>query len=177
MTLGSWRAAPACGMWLWWPCRPRRGPTWRGARVGACCWHTDCRGQGRSIPPELPQPACHDETMWPSGRSLRTSDPWGRMRLYGRKLRSVSLYRRPSIQTVSKTLATSRKTAPVSLFSPKFLVILSTRRASCNDVLCLGLNPNCSSSVSPRSFTTCKILVSSIFSNNLPIVSTRLIGR
>jgi len=30
------------------------------------------------------------------------------------------------MQTVSKALATSRKTAPVSLFSPKFLAILST---------------------------------------------------
>ena len=29
---------------------------------------------------------------------------------------------------VSKALATSRKTVPVSLFSPKFLVILSMRR-------------------------------------------------
>jgi hypothetical protein len=28
------------------------------------------------------------------------------------------------------------KTAPVSLFSPKFLVILSTRRATCKGVLC-----------------------------------------
>jgi hypothetical protein len=26
MTPGSWRAASACGTWLWWPCRPRRGP-------------------------------------------------------------------------------------------------------------------------------------------------------
>jgi hypothetical protein len=28
------------------------------------------------------------------------------------------------------------------LLSPKFLIILSRRRASCKDVLCLGLNPN-----------------------------------
>jgi hypothetical protein len=65
----------------------------------------------------------------------------------------------------------------VSLFSPKFLVILSTRRASCNDVLCLCLNPNCSSRISPSSFITCKILASMIFSNNLLIVSKRLMGR
>ena len=37
------------------------------------------------------------------------------------------------------------------------------------DMLCLGLNPNCSSRSSPRSFTTCKILASRIFSNNLLI--------
>jgi hypothetical protein len=69
------------------------------------------------------------------------------------------------------------KTAPVSLFSPKFLVILSTRRASCNDVLCLGLKPNCSSRISPRSLTSCKILANRIFSKSLPNVFKRLIGR
>jgi hypothetical protein len=53
----------------------------------------------------------------------------------------------------------------VRLFSLKFLVILSTRRASCSDVLCVGLNPNCSSRISPRTFTSCKILVDGIFSN------------
>ena len=40
---------------------------------------------------------------------------------YEGKLRVVSLYRRPSTHTVSKALATSRKTAPVSRLSPKFL--------------------------------------------------------
>ena len=65
-------------------------------------------------------------------------------------------------------------TAPVSLFTPKFLVILSTRRAICKDVLRLGVNPNCSSRSSQRSFTTCKILASRIFSNNFPVVSKRL---
>ena len=83
MTPGNWQAASACGTWLWWPCRPRRGPTWRCARVRACRWHTDWRGQGRWIHPELPQPACLDEMTWPSGRTLQTSNTWGRMRLYG----------------------------------------------------------------------------------------------
>ena len=67
------------------------------------------------------------------------------------------------MQTVSKTLATSRKTAPLSLYSSKFLVIRSTRRVSCSDVLCLSLNPNCSTRQSRRSFTTCKILTKRIF--------------
>jgi hypothetical protein len=62
-------------------------------------------------------------------------------------------------------------------FSPKFLVILSTRRASCKDVLCLGLNPNCSCRISPLSFTSCKILANRIFPNSLPVVSKRLMGR
>jgi hypothetical protein len=69
------------------------------------------------------------------------------------------------------------KTGPVSPFKPKFLVILSTKWASCNDVLHLDLNPNCSSRISPRSFTTCKIIAIRIFSNNLPIVSKRLLGQ
>ena len=77
---------------------------------------------------------------------------------------------------VSKALATSRKTAPASFFSTKFLVILSTSPASCKDVLCLYLYPNCSSHISPCSCTTCKILASRIFSNNLTIVSKRLMG-
>jgi hypothetical protein len=51
------------------------------------------------------------------------------------------------------------------------------RRASCSDGLCLGLNPNCSSHIGPRTFTSCKILAKRIFSNNLPIVSRRLMGR
>jgi hypothetical protein len=61
--------------------------------------------------------------------------------------------------------------------SPKFLVILSTRRASCKDVLCLGLYPNCWSRIRPRSLISCKILASRIFSNSLPIKSNRLMGR
>jgi len=41
--------------------------------------------------------------------------------LYKGKLRTVSLQRIPSTHTVSKALTTLRKTAPFSLFSPKFL--------------------------------------------------------
>ena len=84
MTPGSWQAASACGTWLWWPCRPRRELTRRGARVKASRWHTDRRGQGRSICHELHQPACRDEMTWPSGRTVLTSDPGGTMRLCGR---------------------------------------------------------------------------------------------
>ena len=62
-------------------------------------------------------------------------------------------------------------------FSPKFLVILSTRRASCKDVLSLGINPKCSSRNRPRSHTSYKILANRIFSNSLPIVSKRQMGR
>jgi hypothetical protein len=51
------------------------------------------------------------------------------------------------------------------------------RRAIWRVVLCLGLNPNCSSRSSPRPLTSLKILLSKIFSNSLPMVSSRLIGR
>jgi len=80
------------------------------------------------------------------------------------------------MQTLSKALVT-RKTAPVSLVSPKLIVILSNRRTTCNDVLCLGLNPNCSSRVSPRSYTTCKIQASRMFSKKLSMLSKRLMGQ
>jgi hypothetical protein len=59
----------------------------------------------------------------------------------------------------------------------QFLVFLSTRRASCKEVLCLGLNPNCSSRISPHSLTSCKILANRIFSKSLAIVYKRLMGR
>jgi hypothetical protein len=49
----------------------------------------------------------------------------------------VSLWRRPLTHTVSKALASSRKTAPVSRLSSKFLLAPSTRRASCRVVLCI----------------------------------------
>jgi hypothetical protein len=44
-------------------------------------------------------------------------------------------------------------------------------------MLCLGLNPNCSSRKSPRPLTSLKILRSRNFSSNWPIVSRRLMGR
>ena len=89
----------------------------------------------------------------------------------------MSLQARPSTHTVSNALVTSRKTTPVSRFSPKFLDTLSTRRACCKDVLCLGLKPNCSSRSSPRTLTSLKILLIRIFSKTFPIVSRRLTGR
>jgi len=70
-----------------------------------------------------------------------------------------------------------QETAPVNLLPQKFLVIRSTRRANCKDVLCLGRNPNCSSLSCPRSPTSYKIVESRIFSNHLPIVSMSLMGR
>ena len=65
---------------------------------------------------------------------------------YEGKLRIVNLSRRPSTHTLSKASATSRKPASIIVFTWKFLDTLSTRLASCSVVLCLGLNPNFSSS-------------------------------
>jgi hypothetical protein len=81
---------------------------------------------------------------------------------------------RPLIHTVSKALATSRKTAQVSRLPSKFLLTFSTRRASCSVVLCLGRNPNCSSRSNPRSLYSRRTLASRIFSKSLPRVSSRL---
>jgi len=38
---------------------------------------------GKSDHPVPPQPACHNEMTWPSGRTLRTSDPRGMIFLGG----------------------------------------------------------------------------------------------
>ena len=48
--------------------------------------------------------------------------------------------------------------AAVSLFSSKFPDTLSTRLASCSAVLCLGLNPKCSSRINPRPVAWQRIL-------------------
>jgi len=64
---------------------------------------------------------------------------------------------------MSNALTTTRKSAPVSRFSSKFLDTHSTRRASCSAVLCLGVNPNCSSRNSPRALTSWSILERRIF--------------
>jgi hypothetical protein len=69
---------------------------------------------------------------------------------------------------LSRALAKSRNTAPVSLFPSMFLKTLSTRRVSYSAVLCLGQNPNCSSRSNPRPLTSWRILESWIFSNSLP---------
>lgn len=44
---------------------------------------------------------------------------------YEGKLRTVNFYRRPLTHAILKVLATSRKIAPVSLFSPKSLDTLN----------------------------------------------------
>ena len=146
-----------CG-WLWWPCRPGRGLNQSGARVRACRCYTDWRGQGRSTHPEPTRPACLDEIKWPSGRTLRMSDPGGMMRMCG-LCKTVNLgtlaCRGGHRSRRYRRLWPRRGNCSVSLFSPKFLNILSTKRASCKDMLCLGLNPNCLSCISPRSPTSC----------------------
>jgi len=136
MTPGSWQASSACGTWLWCSCCRRRGPNRCGAGMGACCWHTDWRGQGRSIHPELPHPACLEVITWPSGRTFWTSDHWGRMKLYGpcntgswgaldcRGGHLPRLYR-----SLWPRRGNLRRWASIS---PKILVILSKRRVSCN---------------------------------------------
>jgi len=83
MTPGTCRAASAWGTWLRWSYRQRREITRRVTRVRACRWHMDWRGQGRSVHPVPNQHPCLDEITWPPGRTLRTSDPGGKMRLYG----------------------------------------------------------------------------------------------
>ena len=68
----------------------------------------------------------------------------------------------PSTRTVSKALATSSKTRLWAALS-KFMPTFSKRRASCSDVLCLGLNLNCWSRRSPRPLTSLRILARRYF--------------
>ena len=69
---------------------------------------------------------------------------------------SVMLCKKPSIQTLWKALVWLEKTFPLRLFSPKFLVILQ-RAGNYKDLMCIGLNPSCSSRIGSRSLTTYKI--------------------
>jgi len=132
---------------------------------------------GRSNHPAPPQPGFREGMTWTSGWTLRKFDPEGMMRLYG-QCKTGSL--RASLCRGGHRSRRYRRLWPrrgrlcvLAFFSPKFLVILSTRWASCRDVLCLGLNPNCPSRISPRSLTSCKIQANWIFSNILAIVSKR----
>jgi hypothetical protein len=95
------------------------------------------KGTGGRVGPGLLQPAWHGVGTWLTEGRLERSAVWvwwyGFQQQDG-KLRTVSLYRRPLTHTVSKALATSRKTAPVSRLSSKFLLTLSQRgpaAASC----------------------------------------------
>ena len=60
-------------------------------------------------------------------------------------------------------------------FFSKIPYYFFTKKGQLNDVLGLGLNPHSLSRTSTRSFTTCKILGSRIFSNNLPM-SEKVMG-
>jgi hypothetical protein len=120
-----------------------------------------------------------NECVWIEGRIEHQIIHAGKKYLFKveEKLQTASLYKRPSTHTILQVLATSGKTAPVSLFSPKSQDILSTRRASSRTVLYLGLKPNCSWRRSPRPLISLRILVSRIFANSMSIVSNRLTGR
>jgi hypothetical protein len=65
---------------------------------------------------------------WKDGWNVRQSRHYEVVcnRQYG-YFKTVSLYRRPLTHTVSKALATSKKTAPVSRLSSEFLLTLSQR--------------------------------------------------
>ena len=150
MTPGSWRAASVCRTWLWWRYLPRRAPIRRGARARACRWHTDWRGQGRLIHPELHQPACFDEMTWSSGKTLRTPDLWCRMRLYGLcKMGSLGalacrwIYRSRRYRML--WLRRSKRRRCASFRRNSGLFFQQDRPV----VLCLALKPNCSSRISP----------------------------
>jgi hypothetical protein len=156
----------------------RASSTWR--EVGVCRLHTDWTAHGGVSPPWATRARMQrrvDIADWKDVWNDRQSkyDDMVFTRQDG-KFMMDSLWRRPLTLTVSKALATYRKTAPVSLFSTIFLLILSTRRANCRVVLQLGRNLNWWPRSSPRSFTSRRTLVSTIVSKSFPTVSRRPMG-
>lgn len=87
-----------------------------------------------------------------------------------------SLYRRPA-RRMAKAVATSRKTASLSILLSKFLLTVPKRRTSCSVVSSLGRNPHGWSRNSPYSLTSLRILASRTFSNSLPTLWSRVICR
>lgn len=130
---------------------------------------------------EIKQPhsICPDQMTRPYGRTPQTSGPECIMRLCGLgrsgNLGSLACKRRISIQRVTKALATSKKTASVFLFLPNFLVFRSKMQANHKDVLDIGRSLNYSYRISTCFLSVCIILDNRIFTNNLPIVSNKLI--
>ena len=111
--------------------------------------------------------------MWLFGRTLRTSDYSGMTIWFWQGTREnwgqwVCIGDRRPIQYLRSYPYRGK---PRLLLSSQCFWTLSTMRASCRAVLCLGLNPN----YSAHPLTLQRILESGIFSNSLPIVSSRLI--
>jgi len=181
MTTCRWWVTSACWALLCWTCLLLRGPNQRGARLRACRWHTGWRGQGRSIHLQLIHSAWSKEMTWPPGKTLRKSDSWDRTRLYGlcKTGRWGALTCRGGhfpdgivvFGHVEQNCTCESFFAEIPGYS------FNKWRVSGKDVQCLGLNPNCSSRISPHFLKTCKIIASRIISNNLPILSKRLMGR
>ena len=115
---------------------------------------------------------------WPFVRTLRTSDPGGTRRLYGlcemESLGVLACSCGDRSRRYRRLWPHRGRLRLLASFRQSSWLLFLTRRASCSDVLCLGLNPNYSSRISQRMFPSCKILANKIFSNNLQIVSRSL---
>jgi len=138
MTPGNWSAALLGGTSLWWAWHPRRKPLHVvGYRRHVVDTQTEQKGE--IIPPwtttldRMPWRGRCDRLEGPFERPIRQIGRDDLYTWYENKLRTVSLWCRSLTHTVSKALATSRNTAPISLFSPTFL---DTQRGGLAVVLC-----------------------------------------
>jgi hypothetical protein len=113
---------------------------------------------------------------WPLGSTLRTSDPevWDCM--YYVRWEVVLACRGGHRSNGIAVFGHVEENCDCYHIFPEVPSYFSKMRASCMDMLCLSLNPNWSSRISPRSLTSCKILSNRNFSNSLPVVSKRLMG-
>jgi hypothetical protein len=128
--------------WLREPCRPCTAQARRDGKGVVMSSAYRMNGTGETSPP-CATPACVtrrvDAADWKDVQNLRWSLYDGMVfSRWDGKFRIVSLYRWPLDHTVSKALATSRKTESVCHLSTNYLLTLSTRLASCSLVLCLG---------------------------------------
>jgi hypothetical protein len=179
MTTGRWPAASNYWARLWWPHCPRRGTIRRGARWW---YYVDIRlKRTREINQhEQPQPAYRDEMTWPLERMLRTSEIRGMKRLYG-------LIKTGSLGALacrgSRRSKWYRRFWPwggnlcIIAYSRHISGYFSTMRDRCKYALCLWRNQNWSFRSIQRSLISCMIVGNKSFSNNLPNVPKRLMGR
>jgi hypothetical protein len=117
----------------------------RGGRLWMCHLHRD-EHRVTSPPWTTPNRVLRrvDLVDWKDVWNIRLSryDDTVFRRLVGTFMK-VSLLRRAPIHTESKAVTTSRKHAPVSGLSSKFLLMLSIRLVSCSAELFLYRNPYC----------------------------------
>jgi hypothetical protein len=140
------------GASFWRSCHPLRHIIRRGARVRVCRWHSTRIRERRCFRPVNPRPHASTRRCGRLGEAslvqpLRYDDIVCTIE----QVKFMSFFVVGDINPESiEWFGHIREIWPVCPFSLLFLVILSKRRASCEEVLCLGLNTNFSSRIRLR---------------------------